>query len=236
MDGGYEPAEDHEREQTERSPGRSALRRRCPRAGLCPIAVLVLEDQQPRIHGDYTYEGLRQWVSLGCFRAPRSDFFESVVLEASLDVGIALILIQGSLPSSWSPLNNGAPATQLPSFKFHDFQQPSVSGCPDFPTARLAAGVAPSLTVLRHSQFNRFLKRRALTEEKRRPFLGPGTTCFLIPVPRKDKLLTARPVVGSVTTSESLVLYVFASLRFFLGQHHDLFVGSVRDLQAYVLR
>jgi hypothetical protein len=60
-----------------------------------------------------------------------------VVLQASLDVGIALILIQGSLPSSWSPLNNGAPATQLPSFKFHDFQQPSISGCPDFPTLRL---------------------------------------------------------------------------------------------------
>jgi hypothetical protein len=58
-----------------------------------------------------------------------------IVLQASLDVGIALILIQGSLPSSWSPLNNGAPATQLPSFKFHDFQQPSFSGCPDFPTA-----------------------------------------------------------------------------------------------------
>jgi hypothetical protein len=33
-----------------------------------------------------------------------------------------------------------------------------------------------------------FLKRRALTDEKRRPFLGSGTTSFVTPLPRKDKL------------------------------------------------
>jgi hypothetical protein len=37
-----------------------------------PSAYQMLEDQQPRIHGDCTDEGLRQWVILGCFRAPRS--------------------------------------------------------------------------------------------------------------------------------------------------------------------
>ena len=57
-----------------------------------------------------------------------------------------------------------------------------------------------------------FLKRTALTEEKRRPFLGPGTPCFLNPLPRKYKLLRAELVVGSVTTSESSVLYVFLPL------------------------
>jgi hypothetical protein len=41
--------------------------------------MLVLEDQQPRIHGDYTDEGLRQWVILGCFRASRSDFLKIVL-------------------------------------------------------------------------------------------------------------------------------------------------------------
>ena len=58
--------------------------------------------------------------------------------------------------------------------------------------------------------FTVFVKRAALTEEKRRPFLDPETPCFFTPLPRKDKLLGARSVVGSVTTRESLVLYVFA--------------------------
>jgi hypothetical protein len=66
--------------------------------------------------------------------------------------------------------------------------------------ARLAAYVAPSFTVLRRSQFHRFLKRRALTEEKRRPFSGPATTCFWTPLPRKDKLLRASLARGNLKT------------------------------------
>ena len=67
------------------------------------------------------------------------------------------------------------------------------------------------------ARFTVFLKRTALTEEKRRPFLDPDTPCFLTPRTRKDKLLRAESVVGSVTTSESLVLYVFASCVSFAG-------------------
>ena len=76
--------------------------------------------------------------------------------------------------------------------------------------------------------FHVFLQRTALTEEKRRPFLGPKTPCFLTPLLPKHKLLSARSVVGSVATSASLVLYVFASLRFFLWRHRGLWGGSVR--------
>ena len=55
--------------------------------------------------------------------------------------------------------------------------------------------------------FHVFLQRTALTEEKRRPFLGPKTPCFLTPLLPKHKLLRARLLAGSVT-SESLVLSV----------------------------
>ena len=55
-----------------------------------------------------------------------------------------------------------------------------------------------------------FLKRTALTEENRHPFLDPETPCFLTPLPPEHKLIAARSVLRSVTTGESLVLYVFA--------------------------
>ena len=54
--------------------------------------------------------------------------------------------------------------------------------------------------------FTVLLKRTALTEEKRRPFLDPKAPCFL------NKLLRAKLVLRSVTTGESLVLYVFLLL------------------------
>ena len=43
--------------------------------------------------------------------------------------------------------------------------------------------------------FHLFLQRTALTEEKRRPFLGPKTPCFLTPLLPKHKLLRARLVL-----------------------------------------
>jgi hypothetical protein len=58
------------------------------------------------------------------------------------------------------------------------------------------------------ASFTVFLKRTALTGEKRHPFLDPETICFLTPPTPIDKLLRAELVVGSVTTSESSVLYV----------------------------
>ena len=56
------------------------------------------------------------------------------------------------------------------------------------------------------ADFTVLSKRRVLTEEKRRPFLGPKTPCFLTPLLLKRKLLRAKLVLRSVTTGESLVL------------------------------
>ena len=62
------------------------------------------------------------------------------------------------------------------------------------------------------ASFTVFLKRTALTEEKRHQLMDPETPCFLTPPTPKDKLLRAGSVVGPVTTSESPVLYVFVFL------------------------
>jgi hypothetical protein len=80
------------------------------------------------------------------------------------------------------------------------------------------------------SGLHRFL-RTALTEEKRRPVLDPEGPCFLTPLPPKDELLRARSVVGSVRTSESLVLYVFELfLFFFLRYRHIAYVNYFIEL------
>ena len=73
-----------------------------------------------------------------------------------------------------------------------------------------------------------FSQQTALTEENRRPFLGPKTPCSLTPLLPKLKLLRARPVVGSVTTGESLVLYVFVLFLLFHleGLQHSTHPGE----------
>ena len=78
--------------------------------------------------------------------------------------------------------------------------------------ARLAAVPHLSERFCGTAGFTIFLQRTALTEEKRRPFLGPKTPCFFTLLLPKHKLLRAGSVVGPVTTSESPVLYVFVFL------------------------
>lgn len=56
--------------------------------------------------------------------------------------------------------------------------------------------------------FTVFVKRAALTEEKRRSCWVLGTPVFFTSLPQKDTLLGAGLILRSVTTGESPVLYV----------------------------